>query len=195
MSALERRGQGAGGGAQVVVLALRMTCAWYSGRANHLSKAVGPSLALAPQVTSLPRVLIVEDDAAIRAMLTAALGREALAIDTAGDGIAALEQLAPATYAVIIVDLMMPRMDGYSFLEAFRELDLPARPLVFVMTAYDDVALLKLDGTLVHGYLKKPFDVEQVVKVVVDAATALHAEQQTAIAREAPAEDVARNVC
>jgi len=147
------------------------------------------------QVISLPKVLIVEDDAAIRGMLTAALGREALAVDTAADGVAALEQLAAATYAVIIVDLMMPRMDGYAFLAAFRELNLPVRPLIFVMTAYDDAALVKLDGTIVHGYLKKPFDLEQVVKVVVDAATALHAEGQPAIAAEAPSEDVARNVC
>jgi len=149
----------------------------------------------AGQVTSLPKVLIVEDDAAIRGMLTAALGREALAVDTAADGVAALEQLAASTYAVIIVDLMMPRMDGYAFLDAFRELNLPARPLIFVMTAYDDAALVKLDGTIVHGYLKKPFDLEQVVKVVVDAATALHAEETPAIATEAPSDDVVRNVC
>lgn len=130
-------------------------------------------------------------------MLTAALGREALSVDTAGDGVAALEQLAVSTYAVIIVDLMMPRMDGYAFLEAFRELTLPARPLVFVMTAYDDAALLKLDGTLVHGTLKKPFDLDQIVKVISDAAAALHRETQPAVAAEAPAlpDDAARNVC
>jgi CheY-like chemotaxis protein len=147
-------------------------------------------------VTTLPRILIVEDDVAIRGLLTAALGREALAVDTAGDGVAALERLATAAYAVIIVDLMMPRMDGYAFLDAFRELCLPLRPLIFVMTAYYDLALLKLDATLVHGYLKKPFDVEQVVKLVRDAATLLQpAEDQPAIAPEAPSENVARDVC
>ena len=148
-------------------------------------------------VTTLPRILIVEDDVAIRGMLTAALGREALAVDNAGDGMAALEKLATATYAVIIVDLMMPRMDGYAFLDAFRELRLPLRPLIFVMTAYDDVALLKLDATLVHGYLKKPFDVEQVMKLVRDAAGQLQpaAEEQPGIAPEAPSDDIVRNAC
>jgi CheY-like chemotaxis protein len=128
-------------------------------------------------------------------MLTAALSREALVIDGASDGIAALEKLAATSYAVIIVDLMMPRMDGFTFLDAFRKLTLPIRPLIFVMTAYDDVALLKLDATLVHGYLKKPFDVEQVVQLVRDAAEVLHREAPAAVPPEATSGDVARDVC
>ena len=146
-------------------------------------------------MTSLPRVLIVEDDLAIRAMLTAALSREALSIDGASDGIAALEKLATTSYAVIIVDLMMPRMDGFTFLDAFRKLPLRIRPLIFVMTAYDDLALMKLDATLVHGYLKKPFDVEQVVKLIRDAAELLHREEPPAVPPEAVSGDVARDAC
>lgn len=145
-------------------------------------------------MTTLPRVLIIEDDAAIRAMLTAALGREPLAVDTAIDGVHALEKLADVAYAVIIVDLMMPRMDGYAFLEAFRDLALPVRPVVFVMSAYDDAALLKLDGTLVHGSFKKPFDIDTVVPLVRDAAHALGVEPRAAIDADAPsAGDVVRD--
>ncbi|HEV2722936.1 MAG TPA: response regulator [Thermoanaerobaculia bacterium] len=135
-------------------------------------------------MTALPKVLIVEDDLAIRGMLAAALGRQGLAVDGAGDGIIALEMLAAASYAVIVVDLMMPRMDGFAFLDAFAKLDLPLRPLIFVMTAYDDAALLKLNGTLVHGYLRKPFDVEQVVKIIRDAAETLHAVEKKRVAAE-----------
>jgi CheY-like chemotaxis protein len=143
--------------------------------------------------------LIVEDDAAIRAMLTAALVREPLLVDSAADGIGGLEKLnAGAAYAVLIVDLMMPRMDGFAFLKAFRELALPVRPLVFVMTAYDDAALLKLDGTVVHGSFKKPFDLDTVVHIVRDAAHTQHvSEQPPAIAAEAPPSPDAgpREVC
>lgn len=139
---------------------------------------------------------MVEDDVAIRGMLTAALGREALHVDSAADGVAALEKLAATTYAVIIVDLMMPRMDGYAFLDAFRGLSIPNKPLIFVMTAYDDAALVKIDATLVHGYLKKPFDLEAVVHVVHDAAEVLHNGEQQAIAPDAPPPpDVTRDVC
>ena len=128
-------------------------------------------------------------------MLTAALSREALAVDGASDGFAALDRLATASYSVIIVDLMMPRMDGFTFLEAFRKLALPIRPLIFVMTAYDDLALLELDATLVHGYLKKPFDVEQVVTLIRDAAEVLHRAGPAAVPPEVASEDVARDVC
>ena len=146
-------------------------------------------------MTSLPGVLIVEDDAAIRGMLAAALGREALAVDCAGDGVAGLEKLASATYAVVIVDLMMPRMDGFAFLDAFRELTFPIRPVVFVMTAYDDAALVKLDAQLVHGSFKKPFDLQQVVNVVRDAAVTLHGANAPAIVPDALPNEAARDVC
>lgn len=128
-------------------------------------------------------------------MMTAALSREALAVDGASDGIAALEKLATTSYSVIIVDLMMPRMDGFTFLDAFRKLALPIRPLIFVMTAYDDLALMKLDATLVHGYLKKPFDVEQVVQLIRDAAQLLHREEPAAVPPELASGDVVRDVC
>ncbi len=149
-------------------------------------------------MTSLPRILIVEDDLAIRGMLAAALGREGLAVDGAGDGLVALEMLATASYAVIVVDLMMPRMDGFAFLEAFRKLELALRPLIFVMTAYDDAALLKLDGAVVHGYLRKPFDLEQVVKIIRDAAETLHGNEQRRIAADdaaALSTDAVRDAC
>ena len=129
-------------------------------------------------------------------MLAAALGREGLTVDGAGDGLIALEMLSSTTYAVIIVDLMMPRMDGFAFLDAFSKLNMAARPLIFVMTAYDDTALLKLDGALVHGYLRKPFDVEQVVKFIGDAAQTLHGITEPSVSPEAtPSAETVRDAC
>ena len=167
-----------------------------ASNATYLPRPPGPAIARRLVVTTLPRILIIEDDVAIRGMLTAALGREALLVDTAADGVAALEKLATTAYAVIIVDLMMPRMDGYAFLEAFRGLTFATPPLIFVMTAYDDVALLKLDATLVHGYLKKPFDLEAVVHLVRDAAEVLHTkgEQPAITPDDPPSANVVRDV-
>lgn len=119
---------------------------------------------------SLPGVLIVEDDVAIRNLLTSALEREPLRVDSAPDGVAALEKVRLAPYAVLLVDLMMPRMNGFAFVEAVRALALPAPPVVIVMTAFDESAIRQLDSTLVHACIRKPFDVPLVVELVRDCA-------------------------
>lgn len=123
--------------------------------------------------TENPRVLVVEDDPAIRALLSIALRRKALLVDCATDGVAGLEKLGAAQYSAIVIDLMMPRMNGFAFLERFARLPLSPPPVVFVMTAYDDSAFRKLDATVVHGFFRKPFDVEHVAQTVADCALML----------------------
>ena len=117
-----------------------------------------------------PRVLVVEDDPAIRALLTIALRREGVSVDGVGDGIAALERMALLRYDVLVVDLMMPKMDGFTFLDALAKVPLDPRPIVFVMTAFDDSVFGKLDPSTVHGLLRKPFDIEAVATTVRDSA-------------------------
>jgi two-component system cell cycle response regulator len=120
-----------------------------------------------------PRVLVVEDDPAIRSLLTIALRREGIAVDGVSDGLCALEKLTESRYDVLLVDLMMPRMDGFTLLATLEKLPLDPRPIVFVMTAYDDSVFGKLDATVVHGVLRKPFDVELVAVTVRDCAVLL----------------------
>lgn len=123
-----------------------------------------------PAVISFPGVLIVEDDVAIRNLLTSALEREPLRVDSAPDGVAAIDKVRTTPYSVLLVDLMMPRMNGFAFVEALRELQLPAPPIVIIMTAFDEAALRQLDSTLVHACIRKPFDVPLVVELVRDCA-------------------------
>jgi CheY-like chemotaxis protein len=83
------------------------------------------------------RVLLVEDDGATRAMLRRVLEREAWEVEEAENGRVALERMAVAEPALILLDLMMPEMDGFEFLEALRERRAgPAIPIV-VLTAKD----------------------------------------------------------
>lgn len=131
-----------------------------------------------------PRVLVIEDDPAIRALLTIALDREGVTVDGVGDGLAALERMALRPYEVLVVDLMMPRMDGFTFLDALAKVPLNPRPIVFVMTAFDDSVFGKLDPSLVHGLLRKPFDIEVVATTVRDSALLFH-EHATATKAEA----------
>ncbi|HET8775794.1 MAG TPA: response regulator [Thermoanaerobaculia bacterium] len=117
-----------------------------------------------------PKVLVVEDDTAIRTLVVAALKREPIEVHTASDGLAALECVRANDYAVILLDLMMPRLNGYEFLENLDSVRGETEPVVIVMTAFDTTSLRKLPPNRVHAVLHKPFDVERVVDLVRDCA-------------------------
>lgn len=126
---------------------------------------------------AVPQVLIVEDDHAIRTLLVAALRREPLEVHTAGDGLDALECARHHEYAVILLDLMMPRLNGFEFLESLDAVRPAMQPVIIVMTAFDAAALKMLRPNRVHAVVHKPFDVERVVEMVRDCAL-LHREQR-----------------
>jgi len=119
---------------------------------------------------SLPKILIVEDDDAIRTLLVAALRREPFEVHAAGDGAAALNLTRASEYAVILLDLMMPAVNGVEFLKAFHEAAPKSRTVIFVMTAFDDVMVRHLAPNLVHGIVRKPFDIPQLVAMVREVA-------------------------
>jgi PAS domain S-box-containing protein len=95
-----------------------------------------------------PTVLVVEDDLATRQMLRASLEREAFTVIEAGNGTEALGRLCTARPAIILLDLMMPEMDGFQFTREVRARaewrDIP----ILVMTAKDITAedRAQLDG-------------------------------------------------
>jgi DNA-binding response OmpR family regulator len=114
----------------------------------------------------LPKILVVEDDDAIRALLVAALRREPFDVHAAVNGVEALNLTRVSEYAVILLDLMMPALNGVEFLEAFHEAAPESRTVIFVMTAFDDAMVRHLAPNLVHGIVRKPFDVPQLVAMV-----------------------------
>jgi len=84
-----------------------------------------------------PTVLVVEDDLVTRELLRTSLEKEEFTVAEAGNGIEALNQLAKVRPALILLDLMMPEMDGFQFTREVREhpewRDIP----ILVMTAKD----------------------------------------------------------
>lgn len=110
------------------------------------------------------RVLIVEDDPAIRGLLSTLLEREAIGFDVANDGQQALERLGEHRYGLVLLDLMLPRVDGYQILEALKLL--PERPVIIVMSAFDQITHGKFDPELVSALIKKPFDIHEIAQVV-----------------------------
>jgi DNA-binding response OmpR family regulator len=110
------------------------------------------------------RILIVDDDDAIRALLITVLRRRGFRLDSARNGFEATEKLGDCRYALVILDLMMPRMSGYDVLDRLTAMPEATRPLVLVLTAGTEPK--KFDTNLVIGTIQKPFDIELLVDTV-----------------------------
>jgi CheY-like chemotaxis protein len=114
------------------------------------------------------RVLIADDDANIRELLGSVFRTRDLIVDQAADGQEALELIKENTYAVVLLDLLMPNVDGFAVLNALGS-GLPM-PVVLVITAADRTLLTQLDPQKIHGVVRKPFDTEDLADIVVACA-------------------------
>ena len=107
------------------------------------------------------RVLVAEDDDAIRSVLKAHLGKKGYAVDEAGDGDDASAFLATTLYDLVLIDVMMPGMSGFDVVSRYRKRSGSA-PVIF-LTALDSVED-KVKGLDIGGddYLVKPFSFEEL---------------------------------
>lgn len=106
------------------------------------------------------QVLVVDDDAGIRGLLRLVAERRGFSVDVAADGVEALQKLSECHYDVAIIDLMMPRLNGYDLVQDMRQYE--QRPTIVVATAMTDALVGQLDPEIVHSIIRKPFDVEVV---------------------------------
>lgn len=111
------------------------------------------------------RILVVDDDDAIRALLTTVLKRRGLRVETARNGAEAVTKLGESRYSLILLDLMMPLMSGYQVLEHLGDESAASRPMVLVLTA--GLEPRGFDTSFVVGTIHKPFDVELLVDTVI----------------------------
>jgi DNA-binding response OmpR family regulator len=108
------------------------------------------------------RILVVEDDDAIRHLLADALQDAGFAVATAMDGIDALDQIDQHPPDAILLDLMMPAMDGWSFLQRLRELPDAGDTPVGILSAAP-MLLKTADAWGVQVAIGKPFALEALV--------------------------------
>jgi DNA-binding response OmpR family regulator len=114
---------------------------------------------------SAPYVLVVDDDPAIRGLVGDALRDEGYVVDMAAHGAEALEAIRARRPATVLLDLMMPVMDGFSFMEACqREHLCDGLPIVVISAAHD--ALRRVKDLQVYACVSKPFDIDEVVRLV-----------------------------
>ena len=122
------------------------------------------------------RVLVVDDDDAIRTLLLTILRRRGVVVDTAKNGAEALQKLGQCTYAVMLLDLMMPVTSGWEVLEKLATFEAARRPLVIVLTAGSESRDFSPD--LVTGSIRKPFDVELLSDMVTGCIATVSQRQQ-----------------
>ncbi len=111
------------------------------------------------------RALIVEDDPAIRRLLEKLLLRQGIDIDTAADGRTAMAKLRQRAYSVLILDLMVPEMNGFEVIDFLKKEQL--RTPVAVVSAVSQQSLSNLDLDIVKLVISKPFDVDEFAKAVL----------------------------
>jgi two-component system, NtrC family, nitrogen regulation response regulator NtrX len=113
-------------------------------------------------------VLVVDDDVAIRTLVTRVFARRGDTVESAVDGDAAIECLRHGRFDLVVLDLMMPRTDGFGVLAYLETLD-GTRPQIIVMTAAVPGLVDKVPSDMVAGVLGKPFDLHALVTLAENA--------------------------
>lgn len=102
-------------------------------------------------------------------MLVRALSLRSLTIDEASDGREAIDLLRQHTYSVVLLDILMPEVNGFGVLSAIDSDGLNA-PVVLVVSGAERNVLDRLDSKRIHGIVRKPFDPYEVAAVVAACA-------------------------
>ncbi len=111
----------------------------------------------------MPTILVVDDDPSIRSMLSLALGDEGYEVVTATNGSEGLEQVRRCQPAVILLDLMMPVMDGGQMLQRLREQQ-DTTPVVLLSAVFRQYRADVLPQAGAH--LAKPFNLDALFRLV-----------------------------
>lgn len=105
-------------------------------------------------------VLLIDDDAAIRGMITTVLSHDGIRCDTATDGNEAIRKLRCQSYGTILLDLMLPDCNGFEVLRFLKAERPEMLRRVIVLTAVSDATLRDFgDRAHVFDLMRKPFDI------------------------------------
>jgi len=121
------------------------------------------------ETAAMKRVLVVDDAALVRLYYRKALEGAGFHVEEALNGLEALEKLGATPIDLLIVDVNMPQMDGFTFLEAVRRQELPVASIPALVTSTEsgpqDFVAARAAGA--NFYLVKPISSEKLTAYVV----------------------------
>jgi len=113
------------------------------------------------------RVLVVDDEPQVVWVLRFSLESEGYETYTANNGVEALDRIAEHHPQLMVLDVMMPQMDGWTVLERLLELPPEDRPRVVMVTALASLRDRAKAAELgADAYVPKPFDVDELIDVL-----------------------------
>lgn len=143
--------------------------AWLESQRPRIARAATTGSARAAVVpTGRPRVLVVDDEASIRDLLSKTLALAEYDVHLAPDGRTALERLRMVPYDLLITDLKMPGVDGLAVIREARRMK-PDIPVIIITGFSTEASAIEAVNLGVAGYLTKPFRVPRVLAVAAKA--------------------------
>jgi excisionase family DNA binding protein len=142
--------------------------AWLDSQRPRGERATTPRSAESTRGTERPRVLVVDDEASIRELLSKTLALAEYEVDTAPDGRTAIERLRLGHYDLLIADLKMPGLDGLSLIREAKRLNAEL-PVIIITGFSTESSAIEAVNLGVAGYLTKPFRVPQVLAAAARA--------------------------
>ncbi|MCW2120303.1 response regulator [Flavobacterium sp. 7A] len=116
----------------------------------------------------MAKILFIEDEVEIRVLVSEFLLFMGYEIVEAIDGVDGLEKVHKELPELILCDLMMPKLDGYGFLEQHQRSVYAHIPVILVTAMMNMDYELISRGLNVKGYIRKPFNFEELKQIIVD---------------------------
>jgi DNA-binding response OmpR family regulator len=109
--------------------------------------------------------LVVDDDPGLQGLFLTLLGRDGFSVDCAPNGRVAFDYLRRASYSVILLDLMMPDVNGVELLGRMERESAALMRRVIVMTGASQRYVDSLDESKIFALVRKPFDLDELLAV------------------------------
>ena len=110
-------------------------------------------------------ILVVEDDELIRGFQKNKLEKAGYEVDEAQNGLEAWNKIKDNRYILILIDIFLPKMDGFQLLKNIRSQEIPAKTIVLSSKSQDKY-IKKAFDLGADSYLTKPFDPANLIKTV-----------------------------